>query len=115
MVRCLTLVEFEDSVGHGGENSLPLQDIDVPDTKGQGKGGLPETQKQRETDTKDLEYCNPYLEQPLTHIRGTKADSRQSYIHKVTHSVQEALKEPLHGVQAGEHLLGVLATEANHL
>ena len=43
----LTLVQFEDRVGHGGQNSLSLQDIDVPDPQGQGEGGLRERDRGR--------------------------------------------------------------------
>lgn len=44
----LTLVQFEDRVGHGGQNSLSLQDIDVPDPQGQSEGGLRERLEERE-------------------------------------------------------------------
>lgn len=44
----LTLVQFEDRVGHGGQNSLSFQDIDVPDPQGQSEGGLRERLEERE-------------------------------------------------------------------
>lgn len=36
----LTLVQFEDRVGHGGQQFFPLQDVDVPDPEGEGEGSL---------------------------------------------------------------------------
>lgn len=39
-MNSLTLVQFEDSVGHGGEQSFTLQDVDVPDPEGEGEGSL---------------------------------------------------------------------------
>lgn len=36
----LTLVQFEDGVGHGRQQSLTLQDVDVPDPEGEGEGSL---------------------------------------------------------------------------
>lgn len=36
----LTLVQLEGSVGHGGEDPLPLQDVDVPQTQSQCERSL---------------------------------------------------------------------------
>lgn len=39
-VNSLTLVQFEDGVGHGRQQSFTLQDVDVPDPEGEGEGSL---------------------------------------------------------------------------
>lgn len=39
-LNSLTLVQFEDGVGHGGEHSFTLQDVDVPDPEGEGERSL---------------------------------------------------------------------------
>lgn len=39
-VNMLTLVHFEDSVGHSRQDSFTLQDVDVPDPEGEGEGSL---------------------------------------------------------------------------
>lgn len=39
-LNSLTLVQFEDGVGHGGQQSFTLQDVDVPDPEGEGERSL---------------------------------------------------------------------------
>lgn len=33
-------MQFEDGVGHGGQQSFTLQDVDVPDPEGEGERSL---------------------------------------------------------------------------
>ena len=44
MRRCrasgLTLVQFEERVGHGGQDAFPLHDVDVPDPEREGERSL---------------------------------------------------------------------------
>ena len=40
LCRQLTLMQFEDGVGHGGQHPLSLQNVDVPDPEGEGEGSL---------------------------------------------------------------------------
>lgn len=43
MEEGLTLVQFEDRVGHGRKRSFTLQDVDVPDPESEGEGSLEQT------------------------------------------------------------------------
>lgn len=88
----LTLVQLEDGVGHGGKSPLALQDVDVPDPESESEGSLGGQKKRA---TLYTGWAPPLPEAACAFCQSA-------------HSVQEALEEPLHGVQAGENLLAVL-------
>lgn len=133
-VSSFTFVQFEDGVGHGRKDTFSFQDVNVPNSESQRERRLRAKQKRKRSwclflcSFNNLKAQRTFVWASITAkttCMSTKAPtltngSKRSQTNwrsavevgaclcLFTYSVQETLKEPLHGVKIGVNFLVVL-------